>query len=145
MLADSGISPGEMTSFNHYALGSAINFLHEKVGGITALAAGWKRISIHPRPGVGITSVKLAFKTPYGLLKVAWTLSEMGVSKLELEIPLNVTALVQLPTSLKAIPVKQVGSGRHNFTLEYVMEDDDAESRKPQMRRIEGCTPPKNA
>ncbi|ETI27719.1 hypothetical protein G647_00168 [Cladophialophora carrionii CBS 160.54] len=37
MLPDGSIKPGEMTSFNHYALGSVMNSLHECVGGISRL------------------------------------------------------------------------------------------------------------
>ncbi|EEA21078.1 hypothetical protein EYB25_008541 [Talaromyces marneffei] len=42
MLPDGSINPGEMTSFNHYALGSIINWLHSTVAGVSPLSAGWK-------------------------------------------------------------------------------------------------------
>jgi alpha-L-rhamnosidase len=37
MLPNGDINPGEMTSFNHYALGSVANFLHSVIGGLSAI------------------------------------------------------------------------------------------------------------
>lgn len=38
---DGSVNPGEMTSFNHYALGSIINWLYGVAGGVRALEPGW--------------------------------------------------------------------------------------------------------
>lgn len=70
MLPDGRINPGEMTSFNHYALGSVATWLHSVVGGLSPYVApslyrgshpaeqgldedavGWRRIRIRPQPG----------------------------------------------------------------------------------------------
>ncbi len=42
MLTDGTINPGQMTSFNHYALGSVADWMHANIGGITPIEAGWK-------------------------------------------------------------------------------------------------------
>ena len=34
MLPDGTINPGEMTSFNHYALGAVADWMHRTVGGL---------------------------------------------------------------------------------------------------------------
>ena len=40
MLPDGSINPGEMTSFNHYALGAVADFLHRVVAGLAPAAPG---------------------------------------------------------------------------------------------------------
>lgn len=66
MSADGSISPGEMTSFNHYALGSVMNWLHECVAGVSPIAPGRKTFKVKPVPGGTITSCAVLYETPYG-------------------------------------------------------------------------------
>ncbi len=40
LLPDGSVNPGEMTSFNHYALGAVADFLHRVVGGLQLRRAG---------------------------------------------------------------------------------------------------------
>ena len=47
LLPDGSVNPGEMTSFNHYALGAVADWLHRTVGG---LAPGCARISAFRYP-----------------------------------------------------------------------------------------------
>lgn len=42
MLPDGKINPREMTSFNHYALGSVATFMHSVIGGLAPVTEGWK-------------------------------------------------------------------------------------------------------
>ena len=53
MLPDGTINPGEMTSFNHYALGAVADWMHRTIGGLTPAQPGYRRIEIRPRPGGG--------------------------------------------------------------------------------------------
>ena len=55
MLPDGSINPGEMTSFNHYALGAVADWMHRTIGGLTPTEPGYRRMEIRPRPGGGIT------------------------------------------------------------------------------------------
>ena len=43
MLPDGSINPGEMTSFNHYALGAVADWMHRCIGGIAPLEPGYSR------------------------------------------------------------------------------------------------------
>ena len=54
MLPDGSINPGEMTSFNHYALGAVADWMHRVVGGIAPAAPGYARVRIAPQPGGGL-------------------------------------------------------------------------------------------
>jgi alpha-L-rhamnosidase len=107
---DGSVNPGEMTSFNHYALGAVADWMHRVVAGISPLEPGYRRVLAKPRPGGGLTSASATHLTPYGRLAIAWTL-EAGVLTVELEVPTGSTARVELPGR---DPV-EVGSGSHRF------------------------------
>ena len=55
ILPDGTVNPGEMTSFNHYALGAVADWMHRTIGGVRLAAPGCRRVRIAPRPGGGIT------------------------------------------------------------------------------------------
>ena len=44
MLPDGSVNPGEMTSFNHYALGAVGDWLHRTVAGLAPAEPGYRRI-----------------------------------------------------------------------------------------------------
>ena len=48
MLPDGTINPGEMTSFNHYALGAVADWMHRTIGGHRAAGARLRRRSASP-------------------------------------------------------------------------------------------------
>lgn len=97
MLPDGSINPGTMTSFNHYALGSIINWLHQSVGGISPTELGWKKFLVRPVPGGGMTSAEAQYDSPYGLITSSWKLDGPGRFRMQLIIPPNSTAYVILP------------------------------------------------
>ena len=49
LLPDGTVNPGEMTSFNHYALGAVADWLHRTVAGLAPAAPGYRRLRIAPR------------------------------------------------------------------------------------------------
>ena len=66
MLPDGTINPGEMTSFNHYALGAVADCLHRVVAGLAPAEPGYRKMLIRPRPGGGLTDAEATLRTPYG-------------------------------------------------------------------------------
>ena len=115
MLPDGTINPGEMTSFNHYALGSVADWMHKTIGGLRALEPGWKRISIRPIPGGGLTHANVRFESPYGLVESQWRLEDDERMSLTVRVPPNTTAEVALPDH----EAKIVGSGVYEFCEVY--------------------------
>lgn len=113
MLPDGTINPGEMTSFNHYALGSVASFMHEQIGGLSPLEPGWKRVLVKPQPGGTMTSASTSHESPYGLTSVKWHISE-GKMNVDIVIPPNVTAKIVLPGLEES-----VGSGSHTFIVDF--------------------------
>lgn len=72
LLDDGTVNPGEMTSFNHYALGAVADWMHRIIGGIAPLAPGYARVRIDPRPGGGLTWARTSLDTPHGEIGVHW-------------------------------------------------------------------------
>ena len=96
MLPDGSINPGEMTSFNHYALGAVADWMHRTIGGLTPTEPGYRRMEIRPRPGGGITHAQARHLTPYGMAESAWKIAD-GKFDLDVTIPPNTNAQVILP------------------------------------------------
>ncbi|CAL5869507.1 uncharacterized protein PFLUO_LOCUS3737 [Penicillium psychrofluorescens] len=133
MLPDGSIHPGQMTSFNHYALGSIVNWLHECVGGIRALEPGWKTFFIRPHPGGALDWAETRYESPYGTIKSYWIIKSDGDKKmfhLTITVPPNSMAWVLTPEKqgLKDTDVKESGlrcfSGDHEFSCEYTGQND---------------------
>lgn len=121
MLPDGSLNPGDMLSFNHYAFGAIAQWLHEVVGGISALQPGWKKVLVRPVPGGIITSASVKHLSQYGMIECHWRIYEGQKFNLEIILPANITALVVLPGQIEGQGV-EVGSGRHEFSIEYVSD-----------------------
>ena len=111
MLPDGTINPGEMTSFNHYALGSVADWMHRTIGGIAPLEPGYKRVLVAPQPGGGITWARTSLATARGEIEVSWQ-SESGELAVDVVVPSDTTALVRLPGTDDA----EIGPGTHHLT-----------------------------
>lgn len=96
MLPDGTINPGEMTSFNHYALGAVADWMHRVIGGISPLAPGYASVLIAPVPGGGLTEAETALETPHGRIAVRWEL-EGDQLTVEADVPSGITGILRLP------------------------------------------------
>ncbi|EHK46078.1 uncharacterized protein TrAtP1_013184 [Trichoderma atroviride] len=124
MMPDGTINPGSMTSFNHYALGSVVNWLHKTVGGISPLEPGWRKIKIRPVPGGTITNAKVEYESVYGRIVSSWKIDENGTFNLAVTIPPNSKAVVILPSDWKVTGQgdekgTEIGSGSYEFSCSY--------------------------
>jgi alpha-L-rhamnosidase len=124
MLPDGSINPGEMTSFNHYALGAVADWLHRTVGGLAPAEPGYRHITVQPRPGGKLSYAKARHQTPYGLAACAWHIED-GYINVEAIVPPNTTATVTLPGSEQV--AIEVGAGTHHWSYAYRSSD----SRRP--------------
>ena len=115
MLPDGSINPGEMTSFNHYALGAVADWLHRTVAGLEAAEPGWRRLRVAPVPGGDLTYAKAAHETPYGRAEAGWRF-EGGTLVVDVLVPPNTRAEVRLPGDAEPF---EVGSGRRTFRRPY--------------------------
>jgi alpha-L-rhamnosidase len=113
MLPDGSINPGEMTSFNHYALGAVADWMHRTVAGLAPAEPGYRTVRIAPRPLDGLTHASASLDSSYGPIRVGWHRDGDGVV-VEAEIPANATAEVVLPGAEEVVTV---GSGTHTWTV----------------------------
>ncbi|GJF35016.1 alpha-L-rhamnosidase [Kitasatospora sp. NE20-6] len=108
MLPDGTVNPGEMTSFNHYALGAVADWMHRTVGGLAPAEPGHRTLLIRPRPGGGITWARAAHRTPYGTAEVHWREHD-GTLTVDVRVPPATTAILDLP----GVPSRRLGPGHH--------------------------------
>ncbi|SDD47249.1 family 78 glycoside hydrolase catalytic domain [Auraticoccus monumenti] len=113
MLPDGTINPGQMTSFNHYALGAVADWMHRTVAGLAPDAPGYRRIRIAPRPYAALTSASARHRTPYGTAEVSWR-REGGRLRVSATVPVGSTAVVDLPGEAGGT---EVGHGRHEWDV----------------------------
>ena len=96
MLPDGSINRGEMTSFNHYALGAIADWLYRRVAGLAPAAPGYREIMVCPQPSAAITFASARHLTPYGEASVAWKRDD-GRFCLDVRVPVGARAEVHLP------------------------------------------------
>jgi len=113
---DGSVNPGQMTSFNHYALGAIADWLHRTVGGLSPAAPGYRHLAVRPRPGGGLTYARARHITPYGLAECAWTIEAEQI-EVVVVVPPNATASVTLPGGNE--PPIEVGAGTHRWSYPY--------------------------
>lgn len=132
MLPDGTINPGDMTSFNHYALGAVADFLHRVVAGMSSTAPGWTQIRFAPVLGGGLSHASARFDSVWGVASSSWHRSGTDFT-LTVEVPVGARGEVVLPHSTEAVPV---GSGIHTFHSTCRSADDDhripTPARRPQ-------------
>lgn len=104
LLDDGTVNPGEMTSFNHYALGAVADWIHRTIGGIEPLAPGYARVRIDPRPGGGLRWARTSLETRHGTIGVSWTTEP--VLSVEYWAPAGVE--VELGAEIRDIAVRRM-------------------------------------
>ena len=108
MLPDGSINPGDMTSFNHYALGAVADWIYQVVAGIRTSEPGGRRVRIQPVPGPGIDWVRASRDLRHGRVAVDWSVKE-GQFDLHVVLPDGVVADVVLPDGKRDV----VAGGEH--------------------------------
>ncbi|HEU5471951.1 MAG TPA: glycoside hydrolase family 78 protein [Actinophytocola sp.] len=113
MLPDGTINPGDMTSFNHYALGAVADWLHRTVAGLAPAEPGYRELAIRPRPGPGLSAASARHHTPYGPAAVSWQRTA-GTLHLTVTVPVGSTATVHVPGAPEPVVVEH---GEHAFQV----------------------------
>ncbi|GHC85613.1 alpha-L-rhamnosidase [Nocardiopsis terrae] len=112
LLEDGTLNPGEMTSFNHYALGAVADWMHRVVAGLAPDEPGYRRIRVAPRPLPGLEHASARHLTPYGPAGVRWRRRGEEVV-VRASVPPNTEARVELPGR----EAFSVGSGEHEWVF----------------------------
>ena len=138
-LAESWMSK-DYLSHNHCMLGHLYSWLFNGLGGLSQApgSVGYKEVVIDPQVVGDIRSARVAFESPYGLIRSEWNDTPQTFRQ-TVEIPGNASALVYLPTAdpeaisengqpldkIEGITVERkgdrtvlhVGSGVYNFSV----------------------------
>jgi alpha-L-rhamnosidase len=123
LLPDGSLNPGEMLSFNHYALGAVADWLHRTVAGLAPAAPGYRELLVRPVPGGDLTAASARHRTPYGEAAVSWERAG-GRLTLRVEVPVGATATVHLPAPGEPAPAPlRVGHGRHQWQVADPLAD----------------------
>lgn len=99
-------------SLNHIMFGDVSNWFMQWIAGIglDPKVAAFKHILIRPQPVGDLTWAKGAHLSPYGWIRSSWKKDAKGFH-LDIEIPANTTATVNLPSG----KTQEVGSGKWSF------------------------------
>ncbi len=111
MLPDGSINPGDMTSFNHYALGAVADWLYRVVAGIQPASPGYATIRLTPTPGPGLDWAKGALDTRHGRVECGWQRTVDGFT-VDVVVPEGTPVEVVLPDG----SAHSVSAGCHSFT-----------------------------
>ncbi|QHC57351.1 alpha-L-rhamnosidase [Rathayibacter sp. VKM Ac-2760] len=95
MLPDGSINPGEMTSFNHYALGAVADWMHRDLAGLAPAEAGYRRVTVAPKPIDGVEWATAELDSPHGRIAVGWS-REGDRLVVDVALPPGVTADVSV-------------------------------------------------
>jgi len=97
-----GFQDAGMNSFCHYSIGAVGEWMYRNILGINPDDAqpGYKHFTIHPRPGGTLTWAKGSYNSIHGLIASEWK-NDNGIFILNVEIPVNTSATVILPTDAK--------------------------------------------
>ena len=113
LLEDGSVNPGQMTSFNHYALGAVLDFVHRRVAGLAPASPGYASLTFAPLLPGALTSASSTIDTAHGRASIAWTVSgrEWTVTML---VPDGVSATFVDPVTGSCTDIP---SGVHTLTL----------------------------
>ena len=115
-MADRGMGPQGMNSFNHYAYGCVCQWLWESVAGIAAdpSAPGFRHIIMRPLPDRRLGHVEAEYHSAAGTIKSAWRYNGSRWTW-TFTIPSGATATVTLPGQTES---REYGSGTHRVVCD---------------------------
>jgi alpha-L-rhamnosidase len=95
---NSDVGDVSMNSYNHYALGAVVGFFYRRLAGIAPAAPGFRRISVRPiwMPEIGRVSAR--YDSCAGLIATRIDGDDDGMGRLDLTVPPNCVAEVELPS-----------------------------------------------
>jgi alpha-L-rhamnosidase len=95
---EQGFYSPRMNSFNHYAFGAVGDWMYRYLAGLNPVAPGYRRTSLHPRPGAGFTAAQATHTSLYGTHACGWRIDD-GKLHVDAQVPANTSATVVLPVA----------------------------------------------
>jgi len=113
LLPDGSVNPGQMTSFNHYALGAVATWMHESLAGISAAEPGYRRIRFAPVFAEQLDWAAARVVTASGDASIRWERAGASVT-VDLEVPRDSSAVLCVPGRGD----RELGPGHHRIVVE---------------------------
>jgi alpha-L-rhamnosidase len=101
-----------VTSYNHYSLGSVEDYIVRKIAGLTKVSEERGKFVVEPDFEAPFQYCSLSYESPYGNLELEWDLSE-DKEELNLEVPVGVAVTVKLPNQED----QEFGSGIYKVNI----------------------------
>ncbi len=123
-----GFQDAGMNSFCHYSIGAVGEWMYRNILGINPddTQPGYKHFTIHPRPGGTLTWAKGSYNSIQGIIGSDWKM-ENGVFILNVEIPVNTSATVILPSGSKEmITLNSKPVSASLIDLKYTIKNETA-------------------
>ncbi len=108
--ADGSFWDASMNSYNHYAYGSVYDWIFGVAAGIKIEEAGYKKVTIMPKPDKRLGYIKAGIETRYGKLQSCWHYNGETI-QFEYEIPNGVIADLILPDGTQ----KKLSGGKWKY------------------------------
>lgn len=95
-----GFQSEEMNSFNHYSLGSVIEWVYKEIAGIdqTPESVAYSHLKVAPKVGGSLTHVEAHFESSRGRIESGWKLDGTTLT-MHLTVPPGSTATVCVPSA----------------------------------------------
>ncbi len=114
VMPDGSMNPAGMNSLNHYSYGSVMEFVYAYVGGIRPAEPGFAKAVIAPYPDIRIPKVDCVYISVNGKYRSAYEILPNGQIHVQVEIPFNCEAEVELPAYEKGKMI--LAAGNYEFT-----------------------------
>jgi alpha-L-rhamnosidase len=96
-------------SRNHFMMGAIDDWMYRYLGGIRPSEPGFREFVVEPLTPDGLEEVEAEWPSPYGTISSHWRQAGDALS-LNVEVPVNTTATVSVPTHDGARPVATPGA-----------------------------------
>lgn len=134
VMPDGTISDTGMNSLNHYAYGSVMEFVYAYVAGIRPLEPGYKKAILAPHPDIRIPFVNCSYDSVSGKYVCNWKIKEDGTMHVQIEIPFNCSAVVELPEY--EVTRMELEAGSYEFEYMPMHDFRQAYSEETTLGRI---------
>ncbi len=121
---DGTISDTGMNSLNHYSYGSVMEFVYAYAAGIRPLEPGFAKAVIAPHPDIRLRRLECSYHSVSGNYVCNYEICEDGKMHVQVEVPFNCEAVVELPGYTE----KSMTLGAGTYEYSYVPKRD---YRKP--------------
>lgn len=102
-------------SVDHFYFGTVDDWFYQYLAGIRPIEAGYHRFAVAPHPCGDLSETECSVETPYGTIRVHWTIQEQQFI-LDISVPPNTTAEIRMPDGTQY----QKGCGDHQLSATRV-------------------------